>query len=195
MRKQLLAIRYQPSAVKHQRGFGAIAAIVILVILAVLAAAIASVGSTQQMTSAQDVMSAKAWQAARAGNEWGLYQAMKGTWTTSCPAFEPFIDANGNKIREGSETYTDTNGNGAYDPPQVATLDLITDTGFYVTVFCDSWLYNEGESAPGTAQPVRMYRITAVACPAAACPVADATVAGAGYIERRRVVMAQTVTP
>jgi len=195
MRKQLSAISYQPSVVSHQQGFGAIAAIVILVILAVLAAAITTVGSTQQMTSAQDVMSAKAWQAARAGNEWGLYQAMRGTWTTSCPAFEPFIDANGNRIRESSETYTDTNGNAAYDPPQMATLNLTADTGFYVTVFCDSWLYNEGESAPSTAQPVRMYRITAVACPASACPVSDATVAGAGYIERTRVVMAQTIVP
>jgi len=149
----------------RQHGFGVIAAIVVLVILAALAAAIVSLGSTQQMTSAQDVMSAKAWQAARAGNEWGLYAALKGQdWTgpaTTCDS--------------GSRT---------------ATLDLTADTGFHVTVYCDSWLYNEGESAPGTAKTVRIYRIKAVACPAASCPAADASVASAGYVERTRSVIA-----
>lgn len=142
----------------RQRGFGVIAAIVILVILAALAAAIVSVGSTQQMTSAQDVLSARAWQAARAGNEWGLYQALKGTWTTCSSASQ--------------------------------TLDLTSDTGFRVTVNCDSWLYNEGESVPGTPQTVRLYRIKAVACPSTSCPASDASVAGPGYVERTRVVFA-----
>lgn len=60
-----------------QRGFGAIAAIVILVIMATISAALVRLGTTQQLTSAQDVLSARAWQAARAGNEWGLYQALR----------------------------------------------------------------------------------------------------------------------
>jgi len=59
-----------------QRGFGAIAAIVILVIMATISAALVRLGTTQQLTSAQDVMSARAWQAARAGNEWGLDRAL-----------------------------------------------------------------------------------------------------------------------
>jgi MSHA biogenesis protein MshP len=139
----------------HQRGFGAIAAIVVLVILAAMAAALVSIGTSQQITSAQDVMSARAWQVARSGNEWGLFQALKGTWI-SC--------------------------NGASQ-----TLDLSADTGFHVTVSCDSWLYNEGESVPGTAQTVRLFRITAVACTVAQCPGADAS--SPGYIERTRVVI------
>ena len=140
----------------RQHGFGAIAAIVVLVILALLAAAIVSIGSVQQITSAQDLMSAKAWQAARAGNEWGLYQALKnGSCTTPAP-----------------------------------TLDLSADTGFHVTVTCESWTYNEGETIPGTPKQVTVYRITAVACPAAACPVITPTVAGVGYVERTRVVLA-----
>lgn len=146
----------------RQRGFGAIAAIVVLVILATLAAAIVSIGTTQQMTSAQDVMSARAWQAARAGNEWGLYQALKGIWNgTACDA-----------------------------ATQSQTLNLAADTGFNVTVSCDAWPYNEGESVPGTPQAVRVYRIKAVACPAASCPASDASVAEPGYVERSRVVMA-----
>lgn len=150
---------------KHQHGFGAIAAIVVLVILAVLAAGIVSISTTQQMTSAQDVMSAKAWQAARAGNEWGLYQALKTQdWA-------------------GAGTTCNT-------ASRSATLDLSAGTGFHVTVSCDSWPYREGESVPGTPKPVRIYQIRAVACSATTCPASDPSVAGAGYIERTRVVIA-----
>lgn len=141
----------------RQRGFGAIAAIVILVILAALAAAIVSLSTTMQLTAAQDVMSARAWQAARAGNEWGLYQALKGSWTSCAGANQ--------------------------------SLDLTVDTGFHVNVDCDSWEFNEGESVPGTAQTIRIYRVKAVACSAVTCPALDASVATASYIERTRVVV------
>lgn len=144
---------------KRQRGFGAIAAIVILVILAVLAAAIVTVGTTQQTTSAQDLLSARAWQAARAGNEWGLYQALKGGWTACSGATQSLTDAS------------------------------LADTGFHVTVSCDSWLYNEGESSPGTPQTIRVYRITAVACPASPCTGANDG-SSPGYVERTRTLVA-----
>lgn len=147
---------------KRQRGFGAILAIVLLVLLAALASAIVSIGSTQQMSVAQDVLSARAWQAARAGNEWGLYQALHagGSW------------------------------NGAACTAASSTLDLTADTGFHVTVSCDSSLYNEGESAVGTPQTVRVYSIKAVACSATTCPKLDALASGVTYIERSRVVIA-----
>lgn len=153
-----------------QRGFGAVAAIVVLVILAALAAAIVSVGSSQQLTSAQDVLSARAWQAARAGNEWGLYLTRNNMdWAGA-----------GSSCNTGTRT---------------ATLNLTAVTGFNVTVTCESQLYNEGEeeNPPGTVvtRTVRIYEITAVACPAAACPSAvGATVAAPGYVERTRVVLA-----
>jgi MSHA biogenesis protein MshP len=68
-------------------------------------------------------------------------------------------------------------------------LDLRSETGMVATVTCDSQLYNEGESAPGTPRQVRVYTIDAVACSAAACP--DATAAARpGYVERRRQVHA-----
>jgi MSHA biogenesis protein MshP len=65
-----------------QRGFGVIASIIVLVVLAALAAAIVRFGAVAQSTSAQAVLAARALQAARAGTEWGLYQAFKGSWTT-----------------------------------------------------------------------------------------------------------------
>jgi MSHA biogenesis protein MshP len=154
----------------RQRGFGVIAAIVILVILAVLAAAIVSISNTQQITSAQDVLSARAWQAARAGSEWGLYKALRG------------------------EAWTATAGDTCSTAARGATLDLAADTGFHVTVSCDSSRYGEGEEIVAgalQARQVRVYRITAIACPANACPAAGgAAVAAPGYVERRRVVLA-----
>jgi MSHA biogenesis protein MshP len=147
----------------RQKGFGAIAAIVVLVILAALSAAIVSIGTAQQIGSAQDVLSTRAWQTARAGNEWGLFKALSST----TPA-DPWKTCSGLS----------------------QTIDLTVDTGFRVTVFCDSWPYNEGETVPGTAKTTRVYRIRAVACPTATCPDASAAVAGAGYVERTRVVLA-----
>lgn len=146
---------------RRPRGFGLVAAIVVLVILAALAAAIVAIGTTQQATSAQDVQSARAWLAARAGNEWGLYQALKGPWGACANDSE--------------------------------TLDLTADTGLHVTVRCDSWPYNEGETVPGTPRALRIYRIEAVACSVSACPPSDldlVLVAGVGYVERTRIALA-----
>ena len=64
----------------RQQGFGAIMAIVVLVLLAILAGAMLRFGTVQQLTSAQDVLSARAWAAAGAGTEWGLHQALKSNW-------------------------------------------------------------------------------------------------------------------
>ena len=143
-------------------GFGAIAAIVILVLLASLAAAMVKFGYVAQMSSAQDTLTAGATSAARAGNEWGLYQALKGGWTACAGA--------------------------------VQTIDLSADTGFHVTVTCNSVAYNEGESVPGTAGIVNVYSIDAVACntPLVAepkCPNNGAAVSPT-YVERRRQVTA-----
>ncbi|GAB2182374.1 hypothetical protein DLREEDagrD3_25970 [Denitratisoma sp. agr-D3] len=150
---------------KRQKGFGAIVAIVLLVLLASISVAIVALGATQQTTLAQDVLSARAWQAARAGNEWGLYYALN------------------NQNWAGANTSCAT-------ASQSKTLNLTTETGMYVTVTCDSWLYNEGEDTPGSAKTVRIYRIVAVACPATSCPASDASVSRIGYVERRRMVIA-----
>lgn len=146
-----------------QRGFGAIMAIVVLVILASLAAAMAKFGTSQQLTSAQDVLSARAWAAARAGNEWGLFKAL----STTTPA-------------DTWKTCSNLS----------QTLDLTAETGFRVTVTCNSTTYNEGESSPGTPVVVRVFQIESTACNSSgSCP--DAAMATSqGYIERKRQVIA-----
>jgi MSHA biogenesis protein MshP len=144
---------------RPSRGFGAIAAIFVLVVLASLAAAIVRLGQSTQTGSAQDILGARAWAAARAGTEWGLYQALKGGWSTC--------------------------GGGTSQ-----TLDLTADTGVRVTVRCTSSVYNEGETATGAVQTLRLYTIDAVACnSSSACPDNTRAVQP-GYIERRRQVQA-----
>jgi MSHA biogenesis protein MshP len=157
-----------------------ITAIVILVILASLAAAITSFGTAQHTTSVQDLMATKAWQAAKAGNEWGLYTAIKDqNWGGA-----------GTKCSSGNQS---------------RTLDLTTDpdVGFIVQVCCTLSSYAEGQDAgsPPTVHTSRYYTITAVACNAASCGVPAIAVAPAcgvvasgvspNYVERIRVVMAE----
>lgn len=151
---------------RRQRGLGVIAAIVVLVILAALAAGIVAFSSGQQRASALDAQSVRAWQAAKAGNEWGVFQVLDpaGIWYPEMPADPcPVGLGAGNKI-------------------DAAPLDLTVLTGFRVQVSVQCWRYNEGSSK------LRLYRVESIACNAPACDTAaDASVAG--YVERRRVVM------
>lgn len=73
--------RAVPGDGRTQRGLGAIAAVLVLVALATLAAAIVRLGSASQAATAQDWLATRALLTARAGLEWGLYQALKGAWT------------------------------------------------------------------------------------------------------------------
>lgn len=145
-----------------QRGVGVVAAIVVLVMLASLGAAVMRMTWTQQLTSAQDIMTARASQSASAGVEWGMYQAIKGTWA------------------------------GAACSGSTQTLDLTSSSGFKVTVTCTSQAvpYNEGQDSGGTDIQLRIYNIDAVACngSAASCPD-NASSAGINYVERRRQSM------
>ena len=72
------------------------------------------------------------------------------------------------------------------------TLDLSTDLGMRVTVTCNSTLYNEGESVPGTPQTVRVFTLDAVACNSTtSCPDAS-RVTSPTYVERRMQIHASS---
>jgi MSHA biogenesis protein MshP len=79
------------ASTSNQRGLGMIAAMMVLVVLSVLAAAIVRLSWTSHMSAADDLLGAKALQAAGAGTEWGLYQALKGSWTT-CSSSSQTLD-------------------------------------------------------------------------------------------------------
>mgnify|MGYP001073490976 FL=1 len=73
---------------KDSGGFALFSAIFILVVLAALGAFILNISSSQQIGSALDVQGVRAYQAARAGVEWGLYRQLQGG---SCVATTNFV--------------------------------------------------------------------------------------------------------
>lgn len=66
-----------------QSGFALPSAIFLLVILAALGAFILSVSTSQHMGAALDVQGARAYQAARTGIQWGLYQSARNSTCAS----------------------------------------------------------------------------------------------------------------
>ncbi len=59
------------------RGFAAVAAVFVLVVLAGMGVALVTISSAQQRSSAFDALGSQAYQAARAGIEVGMYQAVR----------------------------------------------------------------------------------------------------------------------
>jgi MSHA biogenesis protein MshP len=62
---------------RRARGVSLITAVFLLVVLSGLVAALARVLIAQQATSAIDVLGARAYQAARSGLDWGIYQQLR----------------------------------------------------------------------------------------------------------------------
>ena len=64
---------------KFQRGLSLVTAIFLLVVMASLAAVMMTFFTAQQQSSVLDVMGTRAYQAARAGIEWGAYQVLQNS--------------------------------------------------------------------------------------------------------------------
>ena len=142
---------------RRQRGFLIIAAVFLLVVLTGLVAYLMAVSTTSQAASAADFNSARAYQAARAGMEWGAYQILRdpggGTFKATCES--------------GTATKNLTFGS--------------TLAAFTATVTCTSASLTEGAST------VKSYKIESNGCnePTGAgpsCP--NATTASSTYVER-----------
>ena len=58
------------------RGFSLVSAIFLLVVIAALGTFAVTLSTTQHQSAAMDVMGARAYQASRAGIEWGAYQVL-----------------------------------------------------------------------------------------------------------------------
>ncbi len=102
---------------RRPRGFSIVSAIFLLVVLSLLGALMLTFSTVQHTTAAQDVQGSRAYQAARAGIEWGLYQLLQ-TGTQAAPGCDP---------------------NPALTPrfvPNTATALGGTLAGFSVTVTC-----------------------------------------------------------
>lgn len=71
---------------RRQRGVSIITGVFLLLLMSVLAAVIANVVSTAHINQAADIGGARAYQAARAGAEWGMYQLDPNAQTAGLPA-------------------------------------------------------------------------------------------------------------
>lgn len=106
-----------------QRGFSLISAIFLLVVIAALGTFAVSLSTTQQMSAAMDLLGSRAYQASRAGIEWGAYQVLQntsGAFATACPGtttanpafpgtladFNVTVACSGTPVSEGSATVT-----------------------------------------------------------------------------------------
>lgn len=81
----------QVNGLKRERGFSLVTAIFLLVVLAALGVAMVTISSVQHQSTSLDVQGVRAYQAARAGMEWGLYQRLRnnscnGSSTVAMPA-------------------------------------------------------------------------------------------------------------
>jgi len=102
----------------RQSGFALVTAIFILVVLAGLGAAMVNISTSQHTTLAMDIQSARSYQAARAGIEWGAYQSLQTPLPAgfTCPLL----------------------------PAVAASYAMSPLTGFATTVTCSSTTHNEG---------------------------------------------------
>jgi MSHA biogenesis protein MshP len=75
---------------KPETGFSLLSAIFLLVVIAALGTFAVTLSTTQQQSTALDVMGSRAYHAARAGVEWGAYQVLQNggacAATTTLPA-------------------------------------------------------------------------------------------------------------
>lgn len=117
-------------------GFALPSAIFLLVILAGLAAFLVNISMTQSAMSTQDVQGARAYQAARAGVEWGLYQVLDPTNATVVPP-----------------------GDAAWPNMPACVAGNIVIEGFNVAVQCRASNYFEA----GTNRQIRVYQLQATA--------------------------------
>ena len=99
-----------------QSGFSLISAIFLLVVIAALGTFAVTLSTSQQQGAALDVLGSRAYQAARAGIEWGAYQALQNnscsttTTLTGLPntlsGFSVKVDCNSAAASEASATVT-----------------------------------------------------------------------------------------
>lgn len=178
---------------RQQSGFTIVSAIFILVVLAVLGTFMVSVSTSQQIGSALDVQGSRAYQAARSGIDWGVYQVQ------ATPAYG-FGHAN-------DPAATNPNLRVCFSPTPTSftfpTAPTLKD--FTVTVTCSAsydpspiQTPTPASCDPASASPPyvasrcgpSVYRVTATACnqpSAGACPNISTT--NSLYVERRLEVV------
>lgn len=149
---------------RQEGGFALVAAIALLVLMTSLGAFLVEMVSTQNVTSTQDVQGSRAYHAARAGVEWGLYAVL-----------DP---ANATVVAPAAAAWPNM--------PDCPAATVLAIEGFTVTVACARFPAGaSGPSGPpvyleaGTTRALTVYQLTATA-------VSAGLVVGApAYVERQ----------
>ncbi len=144
-----------------QRGFTVVSAIFLLVVLAGLGAAMLNLSTSQHVSSQLDVQGARAYQAARAGIEWGMYQQLR---LGSCTA-----------------------GPSSFAMPAGTTLSTFTvSVTCSKTSYGSASATNGIQLATGAS--IDVYQITATACNNPSAGNCPGTPNGSDYVERQMQV-------
>ena len=157
--------RFTIHAAPVQRGFGIVTAIFLLVVLGLLGAFIVSVTVLQLSSQALDLQGVRAYQAARAGMEWGAFQVLDPNNTqnaASCAT--PAMPA--------------CPGGGTTNLPAGTLAGSLS--AFTVTIGCTRTVATEGN------RDIWVYELVSTACnqpTGASCPNTGTPVAG--YADRR----------
>jgi len=151
---------------KRSLGFSLVAAIFLLTILAALGAFIVTVSTSQQLGSALDVQGARAYQAARAGIEWGVYQVQ------STPAYN--FSYGTPAVAVGS---ANPNSRACPASPAAFVPTAPTLAGFTVVVVCSA-------NPDGFGGPT-VYQITSTACNQPVGGACSNSAPGSNYVERQ----------
>jgi MSHA biogenesis protein MshP len=134
---------------RQARGFSIVSAIFLLVVLSLLGSLMLTFSTVQHVTGAQDVQGSRAYQAARAGIEWGLYQ-LKQNSSCANVSFVPGTNAFGGTLSGFKVTVACVTVGGPYN-----------EAGTSTTVYQITSTATSG-SAPGNLDYVeRQLRVTA----------------------------------
>jgi len=80
---------------QRQRGFAMVSAIFLMVVLALLGGLMVTMSNSQQISAVRDIQGARAYYAARAGIEWGAYQAVQSGACAATSAMPNAVSATG----------------------------------------------------------------------------------------------------
>jgi MSHA biogenesis protein MshP len=133
-----MSLKAKHAMQNRQGGFSLVTAIFILVILAGLGAAMVTFSTAQHSTVAMDIQSARAYQAARAGIEWGAYQTLKVP-SFGCPVL-PAAAASysmtfaGNPSLAGFTTVVTCNSTTHTEGANTVVVSILTSTATYGVV-------------------------------------------------------------
>lgn len=150
-----------PMRCRLQHGFSIVTAIFLIVVLAALGVLIVSVTGIQQSSQALDVQGVRAYQAAKAGIEWGAFQVLDPNNTLNPATCSPVV-------MPGC-------------PAASTTLPALAQSlaTFTVTVACTD---NVAAAVTEANRSIATYEIISTACNQPPCPNPAPAV---GYVERR----------